>query len=288
MMPQYKTVLAIGLILVLLAEFAAIMGIFSDSNDPAQTVISARGQEVSLYGKGIYRHMPAEVAPQGIAQDYVTLFIGIPLLLIGLIWAQAGTVRARLMLAGVLAYFLLTYLYWMSMVTYNDLFLIYVILTGLSMFAFLIVMLHLPPRKVKSVFIDPIPRKTAGWFLIIGSAMTAFNWLSLIVPPWVKGSAPRELYHLTTLIVQGMDLAFFLPFAFVSGILLLRKSPWGYLFVPVNLVFLSLLFTALLAKLIYSMLKGISVATPLLVVASVILILAVYLSTRVLKGTRGI
>ena len=287
-MPQYKTVLTLALILVLLAEFAAIMGIFSDSNELVQNVTNVRGEQVSLYGKGIYRHMPADVAPQGIAQDYVTLFLGIPLLLIALIWSQAGTIRARLMLAGVLAYFLLTYLYWMSMVTYNDLFPIYVILTGLSMFSFLLVMLHLPPRKVKSVFIDPIPRKTAGWFLIIGSTMTALNWLSIIVPPWAQGTVPKELYHFTTLIVQGMDLAFFLPFAFVSGFLLLRKSPWGYLFVPVNLVFLSLLFSALLAKLIYSMLCGISVATPLLIVASVILCLAIYLSTRVLKGARGI
>ncbi|MCF7944944.1 MAG: hypothetical protein K9L75_05360, partial [Spirochaetia bacterium] len=36
---------------------------------------SIRGEEVSIYGKGLYRHMSEEVAVQGIAQDYITLFV---------------------------------------------------------------------------------------------------------------------------------------------------------------------------------------------------------------------
>lgn len=287
-MPQYKKVLLLALIIVLLAEFAAIMGIFSDSDGAAQTVLSVRGEKVRLYGRGVYRDMPAEVAPQGIAQDYVTLFLGIPLLLIALVWSQDGAIRARMMLAGVLGYFLLTYLFWFTMGMYNDLFLAYVILAGLAMNAFLLVMLHLPPRKVKAAFIDAIPRKTAGWFLIISSLMIGSMWLSVIVPPWVRGHFPKELYHFTTLIVQGMDLAYFLPFSFVSGYLLLKKSPWGYLFAPVYLVFLSLLSAALLAKLVYLMTHGFSVATPPLVIVSAMLVGAVYLTTKVLKGARGI
>ena len=286
-MPQYKTILGLALVLVLLAEFAAIMGIFSTSAAAPETIMSVRGEMVTLYGKGIYRHMPADVAPQGIAQDYVTLFLGIPLLFIALIWAQAGSIRARLMLGGVLGYFMLTYLFWFSIVMYNDLFLVYVILAGLAMNAFLLVMLNLPPRRAKAAFIDPIPRKRAGWFLIVISTMMAFLWLSVIVPPWVRGHYPKELYHFSSLIVQGVDLAYFLPFAFTSGVLLLKKSPWGYLFAPVFLVFLSLMSAALLAKLVYMRMEGFALAIPPLVIVSVMMLGSIGLAVQVLKGARG-
>jgi hypothetical protein len=42
---------------------------------------SIRGQQVMIYGKGVYQHMSADVAPQGIAQNVVTPAIGIALLL---------------------------------------------------------------------------------------------------------------------------------------------------------------------------------------------------------------
>ncbi|HPS38986.1 MAG TPA: hypothetical protein PL124_06200 [Candidatus Cloacimonadota bacterium] len=283
-MPQYKTILTISLILVLLAEFAAIMGIFSQNGNGETQIKSVRNTTVSVYGRGIYRDMPNDVAPQGIAQDYVTLFIGIPLLLYALIKAQNESIRDRLFLAGVLAYFMLTYLFWMAMCMYNDLFLIYVILAGLSLNAFLLVILHLPPKRVKSAFLDRIPRKSAGWFLILTTIFVGGLWLSIILPSILYGRYPKELYHFTTLIVQAMDLAYFLPFGFVSGVLLLKKSPWGYLFASVYLVLLSLLMAALLAKFVYMRSLGFEVGVPQLAMMSVILLGAVYFSINVFKG----
>src|SRR5690606_11461775 len=73
-------------------------------------------------GTGIYS---AEVAPQGIAQDYVTLFPGLPFLWISLAWARKGSLRGRFLLAGVLGYFFVTYLFYLMMGMYNALFLVY-------------------------------------------------------------------------------------------------------------------------------------------------------------------
>jgi hypothetical protein len=55
--------------------------------------------------------MSAEVAPQGIVQDYVTLFLGIPLLFLSLFMANNGSLRGRFLLSGALGYFLVTYLF---------------------------------------------------------------------------------------------------------------------------------------------------------------------------------
>ena len=51
-------------------------------------------------------------------------------------------------------------------------------------------------------------------------------------------------------IVQGLDLGLLLPLSFVTGLLIIKKRPFGYLLAPVYLVFLSLLMTALIAKII--------------------------------------
>jgi hypothetical protein len=68
-----------------------------------------------------------------------------------------------------------------------------------------------------------------------------------------------ELYHFTTLIVQGYDLGLLLPVSFVAGFLLFRKSLIGYLYSTIYLGFLSLLMTALTAKIIAMALSGVNV-----------------------------
>ncbi|NMB81333.1 MAG: hypothetical protein GYA14_05900 [Ignavibacteria bacterium] len=45
--------------------------------------------------------MSTEVAIQGIAQDYITLFAGVPLLLISLFLARKNSLSGLLILAGI-------------------------------------------------------------------------------------------------------------------------------------------------------------------------------------------
>jgi hypothetical protein len=124
-------------VIAALASLATTTGIYSKGGSGPYKYTSIRGQAVTIYGKGLYQHMSAEVAPQGIAQDYVTLFIAIPLLLISLWLAHKGSGRGRYLLAGTLGYFLVTYLFYTMMGMYNRLFLAYVVLMGASFYAFL-------------------------------------------------------------------------------------------------------------------------------------------------------
>ena len=67
--------------IIIAALFATTSGIFSDGGPGSYNHISIREKVVSIYGIGLYRDMSSEVAPQGIAQDYVTLFVAIPMLI---------------------------------------------------------------------------------------------------------------------------------------------------------------------------------------------------------------
>ncbi len=259
-MQQIRTVSVLSLFIAVLATGAGVMGIVSNQGPGAFEHESVRGKTVVIYGKGIYRHMSAEVAVQGIAQDYVTVFVAVPLLLAALFFTMKGSLKAKFVFAGTLGYFLVTYLFYTTMGAFNSLFLVYVSLLGLSFFAFSITMLSFTPRTVPPVFSEKTPTLFLGIFLVLNASAVALLWLSIVVPPLVQGTIyPAQLEHYTTLIVQGLDLALLLPLSALTGILLMGKTPFGFMLGPVYYVFLSLLMLALTAKIIAMGMAGYSI-----------------------------
>ena len=225
-----------------------------------------------------------DVAPQGIAQDAVTLFIAIPLLLIAFRRTLGGSVRARFLLAGVLGYFLVTYLFYLVMGMYNALFLVYTALLGLTFFAFSMVMISLSRPDPGELFGVGTPHKSAGAFLMIDAVLIALLWLQVVVPPLLDGSIiPQQVEHYTTLIVQGLDLGLLLPLSFVSGLLFYRKRAFGYLLAPVYLGFLSLMMTALVAKIIAMGMLGQNII-PVIFIIPLIAAIAIVLLFKTLRS----
>jgi hypothetical protein len=318
-MKQQTTITVLVVIIALAATAAALTGIFSSGGPGPRTHETFRGTEVTLYGHGIYRHMSADVAIQGIGQDVVTVGIAAPLLLLSLFRARSGArggenhretgrrvVRARFLLAGVLLYLLVTYTFYLAMATYNALFLVYALLMGCSFFALALVLLdlgaemgangaavapHAAPHGVSSANTghgapaaprSPGSRRLWGTVLIINAALIGMLWLSVVVPPLLDGSVyPAAVQHYTTLIVQGFDLGLLLPASVVIGVLLRRGTPMGLLFGPVYLVFLSLIMTALIAKLIAMELNGVPTA-PAIFIIPVIAVVAITGAVRML------
>jgi hypothetical protein len=224
-MKSQKIISILTCIIVATGLLAAGMGICSTAGNGAYTYTSIRGKEVFIYGKGIYRHMSAEVAPQGIAQDYVTLFLAIPFLIIGIITTSRRSIKGRFLFAGVLLYMLVTYLFYLSMGMYNVLFLAYVVLLGTSFFAFLLTMQTFEVNELPALFRHTLPAGKLGGFLIFNALCIALLWLSIVLPPLRNGSViPLQVEHYTTLIVQGLDRAILLPAAFISGFLLFQKK----------------------------------------------------------------
>ena len=283
-MKGFRTVSILILFLIVLSAFAALSGILSDRGPGSFEHESIRGEVIEIYGKGVYQHMSAVLAVQGIAQDYVTLLIGIPFLIYGLILAGKGSYRGRYLLGGVLTYFLVTYLFYTMMCTYNQLFLVYVILTSLSFFALTITLISFQLERIPALFKEKTPVGLIGGFLIGQAVLIALLWLSIILPPLFDGSiVPREVSHYTTLVVQGFDLALLLPIAVVSGILIMRRRPYGYLLAPVFMIFLAFLMTALTGKVIGQMRVGVDVG-PALVIIPLMNLIAIFLSVMILTS----
>jgi len=285
-MKDSKKIAALIGIITVLAGVSAATGIFSSGGTGTFQYESIRGATVDIYGKGVYRHMSADVAPQGIAQDVITLFVAIPALLVSFVLANRGSLRARFWLAGILGYFLVTYLFYLVMGMYNVLFLAYVVLLGSSFFAFAICLMSFEAYNLPEMFSDDIPRKSASGFLIFNTVSIALLWLGVVVPPLLDGSViPPQTEHYTTLIVQGLDLALLLPICFVSAILFLKHRPMGYLLAPIYLVFLTLMMMALTAKIIAMGMLGQEIF-PVIVIIPSFMVAAGFFAWKVLAGVR--
>jgi hypothetical protein len=226
--------------------------------------------------------MSADVAVQGIAQDYVTLLLGIPLLIIALVSARKNNNRGKSLLSGVLLYFLVTYLFYTAMGMYNELFLVYLLLLGSSFFALYLSLQNVNKTSIITSFKSTNTAKNAGLFLMINSIAISVLWLNIIIPPLVDGILyPPDVQHYTTLIVQGFDLGLLLPIGFVIGLLSYRKKETGYFYIITYMVFLSLLMTALISKLGFMAGVGANVIPPIFIIP-VICIIAILFSVRLI------
>jgi hypothetical protein len=275
-------------LIVILSIVATTMGIFSNEGRGQYEYTSIRGKSVMIYGKGLYKDMSAEVAPQGIAQDCVTLFIAIPFLIISFFKAQKESLKGKYLLAGMLGYFLVTYLFYTVMGMYNVMFLPYVILMSASFYSFILVILSFDTSALQNSFRASTPVKMTGGFLVFCSVVIGLLWLSIIVPPLLNRTIiPLQVEHYTTLIVQGLDLGILLPAGFISGVLLIRRKRFGYLLAPIYFVFLSLLMTSLSAKIIAMKMLGYNVIPAIFIIPAfnVITIICYVIILKNIKAT---
>lgn len=282
------TVRRLTWIILAIAALAAVAAswpfVLSGGPGPSEHV-SVRGETVLLYGYGPYRHMPADVAVQGLAQDLVTLLIAVPVLLLTLWLARRGSRAGSIALSGTVGYLFVQYVLYLAMGTYNELFLIWVLLVLLTSQVLVRLLLAGPPA-IAGTQVANGTRRFVGGFLLVNGTLIALLWLSAIVPPLVSGTLyPAGLAHFTTMIVQGFDLALFVPPSLLAGYDYLRRRQAGDLLAPVYAVFLSLQMTALLAKILWMNAIGVSVG-PALLVIPLLLIGALVAAFLVLRSHR--
>lgn len=277
-----RTLTVLVICIAVLAAFAAAMGIFYKAGDGPFKFMSIHGQEVTISGEGLYRFMSADVAIQGRAQDFITLFVAVPFLLTFLFLSRKNNLRNRMIHAGTIAYFLVTYTFYLSMGAYNEMFLVYAALSGLSVISLYLAVKMVNKPNLYKLLKDSRPAFPA-WVLMVNALMIAFLWLSIVMPPLIDGSLyPASLEHYTTLIVQGYDLGILLPLSFLAGLLLLKRVNEGMLLAPIYLVFLSFLMLALIAKIVGMSLTGVPVG-PAIVIIPVIWMISVISAGMLLR-----
>jgi hypothetical protein len=211
-----------------LALIAASAGLFFGQPGEPYEYTNHRGETVMINGQGLYYYDTVSSAAQMQGNDLITLVVGLPLLAVATWLAFRGSLRGRLLLSGTLAFFLYTYMSMSMLTSYNSLFLVYVILFGLSLYAFILSLMAVDVETLPRHFSPHLPHRwIAGVLFLVGGFLT-LAWLGRIGAPLLQGQTPA-LENTTTLVIQAMDLVLIAPLAFIAGILLLRRAAWGYL-----------------------------------------------------------
>ena len=184
---------------------------------------------------------------------------------------RKGSLRGKMLQTGVLGYFLYTYASYSYLSMYNALFLVYVALFGLSLFAFVIAFRSFGPTEVADSLKPRFPRRLLGGYLIGMGVLLLLMWIARIVPPLVLGLPPVGLEHYATLVIQASDLGVVVPAAILTGVLILRGSAMGATLSAVLFMKLLTMALALFSMMLVMHASGVVLATAEVVIFTILL-----------------
>jgi len=200
----------------------------------AATVASVGGLAVN----GLYTDDSQWLIAAGRGGDLVTLALVVPVLVIAMAFALRGSIRARLVWGGLLAYGVYKFAFYVFGAAFNDVFLAHVVAFSTSIFALIVWATGLDVRAIAARFGPRTPRRTVAVLLlgvaaIFGTLWKTFALTYAVTGHLTLGAAPLAGMHL----VFALDLSLMVPSMAVGGVLLWRRVPWGYVLATALCVF---------------------------------------------------
>lgn len=199
--------------------------------------LAAMSSLLGLFRAGHYPAAPELVEAYRI-QDFTILVVGIPVLAVGLWYAVRNSPRGHLIWLGGLAY--MTYM-WASIaiqIPFNELFLVYIALFGLSLFTLIGGMVSTDAERISQTLEGHLNVSLySGALTVIGIGLGAL-WLSDVVPPLLTGTTPTLIEEAgqQAMATHVIDLGVVVPAILLSGAWLYQERTWGYVFAGVVLV----------------------------------------------------
>ena len=244
-------------IIAILAAVTAAVGLFSANGDGPFEFTTLHHEIVEIYGRGLYQNDTTLIAVGFRVGDAFTLIAAIPLLLISFWMYRRGSIRGGILLTGTLTYFLYNYSSLALGAAYNNFFLAYILLTMMSLFGTLSLVMSFDQQTFPTLFSERLPRRGISIFLIVSGVILFCIWLLLsIVPALVAGIVPAEVASYTTIITFVVDMGIIAPALVISGRMLSRREPLGYILASVLLVFIDVLGSALIVMGIAQQIAG--------------------------------
>lgn len=163
------------------------------------------------------------------ANDLVTLFLALPLLIISL-W-QHKSLRWRIVLLGVLYYILYNFFFYLYGAALNVFFLVYVVLFVSAMFALIFGLKNLDVSKLSGYF-SPQP-KFAKWisgFLMTWAVLLGMAWFVQWLDFMLTGNLPEVMVNVgaTTNLIGAADFTLAIPFIALASVWLWRGETFGF------------------------------------------------------------
>ena len=238
-----------------------------------------------VFDHTIYSKATANWAAQSVGQDIANL-VAFPTLLVLAFSAARGSLRAYLGWIGILVYSVYTYAIYTFDAHLGPLFLVWVGVFGLSIYALIGGLAALDPVRIKSRFTGLAPIRFTSLLLVGTGSVFYLLWLSEIVPAMVSGTTPEALQEvgLPTNPVHVLDLGVFLPAVLAAGVLIAKRRAWGYVLTPVVLVAMVFLGLGIVSLMIVMAARGLDSAPTVGVVIAALALLESVVAIRFLRA----
>jgi len=166
----------------------------------------------------------------------LTMFaLALPVLAVGLVTSTRGSVWGRAALIGALGYLTYNATLLVYATPFNELFLAYLALLGLSLWSLVSALLEPRPLLAPD---SKLPARGIAAFILTVVALNALAWLRFVVPD--LGQDPPGFLDgtgLTTNPIYVQDLAVWLPALAIVAVLLWQRRPSGVFLAGASLVF---------------------------------------------------
>lgn len=270
------------LIFILLA-IVTLSGILSFSTQHKYVVTNLYGQNVEMYGYGIYQHDSYFKAPILIGSDWAMFLMVVPLigyyLMKGTKTLQAKT--SFFPILGIVLYYAFSISFG---VAYNQLQLAYILLTTVAFFTLFSLLINII-RETKDYSCDFAIKKGELGFLIVAGVVNIIAWLPDILNSLFTGQPLMRIEMYTTEITYVLDMGIISPLVFITVYLLVKKkSVLALLLYRLILVTLKIIGFMLPIQTVVQLLAGIEIPLPELVTKVVLFVIlacmAIYFDGR--------
>ena len=257
------------LIIILLLITVSLCGVLSLDFSNAWSYINQYGDEVKLFGSGIYKDDSYFKAPIFIGSDLCVLFFLVPLFVISVIKdLRASTAKTQLRLVSIEA---ISLYYAVSLcigVKYNRIFVLYVILFSLLFFTLIKRMRDLSTNNYSYEM-----KKSDAAFLIFSGISLCVAWWPDIIPTILNGTSLSLIENHTTEPTYVLDLGIISPLCFISLFLLKKKDSFGLVLYAILLQSIIVVAVMMITQSAVQFASGAEIPLPALVSKSIIFVI---------------
>jgi hypothetical protein len=249
----------------------------------AAAILMALASAGGIWLPFVYAQETASWAAQGTGQDIVNLAVVLPAMLIALYAASAGSLRAVLVVLGLLIYVVYSYVLYAFFVHFNLLFPIYIATLGTSFWALVGIVTDVRNERVQELFEGKTGRAQSVYLMVSG-LLFGVLWMSSIASSIVSGQTPPDLVEvgLTVNPVHVLDLAFVLPAMVVTSVLLWKRHPLGWLWAVPLVTFAAAMGSAIVGMMAVMKTAGLPVPAAVVAAMAISASLALYLDADAL------
>lgn len=183
---------------------------------------------IGVFNQDIYNKVISfDLLPGIVAQDAITILVGLVLLFLGLKTTEAD-VKKQIVAISLLAYLFYGNGIYVIERVYNLLYLLYMAIVALSFWSIVYGLANIKQGVLRQMELPKWVRNLSAGCLLFTAGLFYVLWTGQLVPLMQTGEKIEFFYSIFIL-----DMAFVLPAIIISGVLLIKKNEFGLIFAPI-------------------------------------------------------